>query len=496
MYKILIADDDFPIRDWLAKCCRDILGEQTEVVTAANGEIAFTQFIKDPADIVFADIKMPVMDGLELTKRIRDMNAETYIVVLSSYDDFNYARTVFKNKVNEYVLKTEITGEFMRNILERAYKETSRSQEMRQRTEAYSFDQLIEELDAVSNAEEKRYLLEKYNIKYPSGSYFCVANYNTKKTYGSLRLIQEENIYKLFSIRAENAEINCFAITGEVSMLYQFQKMNLFMKKLGEMNSSQIICYGNIGGKPENVLHYAQNVLRGLNYRYYTDEKMFFADLLANSIQNYHHQDEEIRSAFRKIIENGDANNVTAVRSLIENWFDLLEQHVVLNIEDIRNRCCRIYESLHLSSDKETGIDAEFEKKIKQAEKVSEMRKQILDTLSSNIEQRLGIKTNSAAIQKALRYIYSNYATISGLAEVAEVAALNPEYFSRLFKEETGVNFSVYLNEYRLERAEKLLRTTDKKLYEISEETGFSSLSYFSRRFKEKFKKTPFEYRN
>ena len=58
------------------------------------------------------------------------------------------------------------------------------------------------------------------------------------------------------------------------------------------------------------------------------------------------------------------------------------------------------------------------------------------------------------------------------------------------------MNFSAYLNNYRLDRAENLLKKTDKKLYEIAEETGFSSLSYFSRKFKERFNKTPFDYRD
>ncbi|MFR2849305.1 MAG: helix-turn-helix domain-containing protein [Hungatella hathewayi] len=73
---------------------------------------------------------------------------------------------------------------------------------------------------------------------------------------------------------------------------------------------------------------------------------------------------------------------------------------------------------------------------------------------------------------------------------------LSSEYLSRLFKEETGVKFVVYLNNLRLKHALRLLETTNLKVYEVAEQVGYSNLSYFSTVFKKNFGQNPFDYKN
>ena len=80
------------------------------------------------------------------------------------------------------------------------------------------------------------------------------------------------------------------------------------------------------------------------------------------------------------------------------------------------------------------------------------------------------------------------------LGMVARAVSFNPEYFSRLFTKEVGMNFSVFLNNLRMRQAVELLEHSDRKVYEIAEEVGYSSLSYFSTVFKKSFGQTPAEY--
>ncbi len=498
MNRILIADDDFPIRDWLSRCCREILNdENVEIVTAGNGQIAYEEFEDKQADIVFADIKMPVMDGLELTERIRQENENTYIVVLSSYDDFNFARTAFQNKVNEYVLKTEITMEYLKNIIERAQKYIpSNDERSKKDAMVYSLDELIDSIDKCTSDEELQKLMDKFNVNIPRDPFFCAAIYNGDRTYGALRLIQEDDIYKVFSIKAQMAEVICFAIKGEPSLLYQFQKANAFIKRLMDFNPRHIICCSRVANDRENVLRHMVAVLKGLNYRYYTDDRAFYLDKLTDSIKNYKNIDKNIVENYISIIEIRDKNNYEAVSKLVHEWFELLKSQPVLDVSMVKSMCQRIYDSLKETVDISNISDSSAViNRIAKAEKISELEAIIIEAYERNIDSIDINKTTSSAIKKALKYIYSNYANIEGLPEIADEVGLNPEYFSRLFKSELGVNFSVFLNNYRLDRAEELLKNTDKRLYEIAEETGFSSLSYFSRKFKEKFGITPFEYK-
>ena len=102
----------------------------------------------------------------------------------------------------------------------------------------------------------------------------------------------------------------------------------------------------------------------------------------------------------------------------------------------------------------------------------------------------------SSAIRSAISYMEERYAGPLTLSDVAAHAGLSSEYLSRLFKEETGVKFVVYLNNLRLKHALRLLETTNLKVYEVAEQVGYSNLSYFSTVFKKNFGQNPFDYKN
>ena len=108
--RILIVDDELPIREWLKMSISALEGNTNEVCTAPNGKDAWEMFSKEPFDMVVTDIKMPKMGGLELLQKIKDSCGETYVVMLTSYSEFEYAREAIKYQANEYVLKNEITG--------------------------------------------------------------------------------------------------------------------------------------------------------------------------------------------------------------------------------------------------------------------------------------------------------------------------------------------------------------------------------------------------
>ena len=495
--KVLIADDDFPIRDWLAKSCKEILKkEENEIRTVGNGEIALREFEREHADIVFADVKMPAMNGLELTGKIRDMNPDVYIVILSSYDDFHYARQAFSNKVNEYILKTEITQEHMKNILERASKHVNEGKSQKHQDSFYSFDEIVNELKDDASKDEKLAILKKYDIKIPITNYFCVSAYNKKKKYESLKMIQEDKIYKLFDIKANMSEVICFAISGEVSMLYQFQKANIFMRRLAGLNPNHILCCSEIGGIPENVLYCAAAAIKGLNYRYYTDANVIFAGSIKKNIEAYSSVPNEILEQYMAIVDAKDQDDHSKIKEKILEWFALLDKYKPIDVIIIKNMCQRIYDAVKkiVKSD-DVVKSSEIITRINKACKIAELKEIILDAYADKVNDSATNRNISSTIQAALNYIHNYYSEIAGLGEVADEVGLNPEYFSRLFKAEIGMNFSAYLSNYRLDKAMHLLTKTDKKLYEIADETGFASLSYFSKKFKERFKKTAFDYR-
>ena len=99
------------------------------------------------------------------------------------------------------------------------------------------------------------------------------------------------------------------------------------------------------------------------------------------------------------------------------------------------------------------------------------------------------------AIKKAISYIRMHYAENISLEEIADMLDLTPEYLSALFNREVGVNFTAFLRDFRLSHAKRLLKGTDKKVYEIAQEVGYSDSKYFNRVFKENVGVSPREFR-
>ena len=101
----------------------------------------------------------------------------------------------------------------------------------------------------------------------------------------------------------------------------------------------------------------------------------------------------------------------------------------------------------------------------------------------------------SKNIQLALEYINANYAKQLSLEQVAEQVYLNPDYFSRIFKAETGQTFVNYLTDVRMQHAIRLLENTALRVQTIAQQVGYYNASYFSTAFKKKYGMSPYEYR-
>lgn len=108
---------------------------------------------------------------------------------------------------------------------------------------------------------------------------------------------------------------------------------------------------------------------------------------------------------------------------------------------------------------------------------------------------KLSTGKNAEIIKSAINYINTNYMKNITLETVADYIHLNPSYFSSLFKKETGMNFSDYLNKVRIEESKKLLKNKNYSILEISIEVGFQDQSYYSKVFKKITGITPKEYR-
>ena len=121
-YKVLIVDDEKNIRMGIANNCAWTEYGIGQVMTACNGQEALQLILNEKPDIVITDIKMPIMDGLELIKKTAELYPDTLFAVLSGYDDFDFARTALKHNAIDYLLKPcsiESIHELLKNAVDR-----------------------------------------------------------------------------------------------------------------------------------------------------------------------------------------------------------------------------------------------------------------------------------------------------------------------------------------------------------------------------------------
>ncbi|MCF0148043.1 MAG: response regulator [Clostridium sp.] len=115
--KILVVEDESPIREWLSYTIKNVSDDFELIGSANNGKEAYNLSLKFRPDVIITDIKMPIMDGLELSKKIKDIMPDVFIVILTNFAEFNYAKEAISFGAYEYLIKSEIRPKEIKELL-------------------------------------------------------------------------------------------------------------------------------------------------------------------------------------------------------------------------------------------------------------------------------------------------------------------------------------------------------------------------------------------
>ena len=116
MLNIMVVDDEAPIRDWLVYCIQKC-PSVTQVTSAVNGDEAYRMILETKPNMVFTDIRMPLMDGLELMSKVREILPFTVFIILTNYAEFSYAKEAISLGAREYILKSEMRSADIQRIV-------------------------------------------------------------------------------------------------------------------------------------------------------------------------------------------------------------------------------------------------------------------------------------------------------------------------------------------------------------------------------------------
>lgn len=474
--KIMVVDDEAPIRRWFSATIRKLSDEYQVTGSYAMAKEALAAIEKDIPDVVITDIRMPGMDGIELMKYARQRWPEIEFVILTNYAEFTYAKQAVAYGAVQYFLKSEVCENEIRDVLERistgmAYKKQGdraylapeiKERDWQQTAKGWGIDQ-----DAVCGvlafenfAGNIRQLLDRASAQYENA-----------------RTFQNQGILYLFLWNNQGSLIGYGGMTELTHLVLEKEKQN----KL-----SVGIASGT--GTLQNAWQVVQQAEHALSYRFFEpDAGVYRYDQLKRQGTR---TAEEIRAEYRDILERMACWSYQKLREktdLLLKKAGLIQVDETAGSIDVCKRLALLLEEKGFQKCPDNPAQADLS--ARELKDIRECRQLCMDFIAQMEEA--DAPSNIKAVREAVRYIQDHYQEDISLSDLAKLSCLSPEYFCRLFKEETKETFGVYLMSYRLKRARELLRTTDMKINAVAASVGYSTAGYFSKIYKKYFGITP-----
>ena len=500
MHKILVVDDEMPIRQWLEFCIKIIEGYEAAGL-AANGAEGFSMYRKLLPEIVITDIRMPVMDGLEMMQMIHNLNPSVYTVVLTSHEDFEYARKSIKLGASEYILKTEITEESLKQVLEKASEsigEAGQSGVEKTLEELTNRNHYLRSLVlGQSRAQVSEAMLREYEIPLVKGAYVALDVMAFGEEPLRFSLPQNEILIHVLKIPVDwnhtviIGNLNQHKGSGESQLM---QLVHGYCEEIMGEVSCRIGC-SDIYDNPAKMGLAMRQAYERVKLSFYHSRERFFYTQATGKYRTSN--GEKYKILFGKELVSQNYRKAMDIR---DQMMEEARREEITDIDYLKKMYLFFITSLfHITKEDTDQVEEQLSaigKEIADTGSIEELDGVIRDIFERHGYGKALSDEYSSPIRSAISCMEEQYAGPLTLSDVASRAGISSEYLSRLFKEETGVKFVVYLNNLRLKHALHLLETTNLKVYEVAEQVGYSNLSYFSTVFKKNFGQNPFDYKN
>ncbi|KIL51060.1 response regulator transcription factor [Jeotgalibacillus campisalis] len=505
MYNIMIVDDEPVIRFGL-KASIDWKGEGLFFAgDYSNGQAALEAMKTQPVDILITDIKMPLMDGLTLMKHAINQNPSLKVILISSYNDFDFVKEGLVLGAVDYVLKPTLEPESLLILIKKCAALLSDEQRMKEKMKAadqtakdterrkleHDFKSAIvqtnKELPFPSSWKEEDRVLIMYmklqdaeKIEAEKGTY-----------YKSLLL---DDIQQAFYEKVE--EGICFPL-GQSDLIFflHYKKdgdhpIQRLKQKLEKAVGHPLSFGYEIATSFEAVPVSVERSKRAFQRKFFYPEKSLFpypdqpsrsrqwvqlceeVDIESSARSDLFSYVEKRVEMWKEYETDPDVIKQAVCGWLIKRFYHDIEYDVLLERHAELVSACSLIE-----------LTERFKMKVEECEEIKSNR-----SFPSHTDNEL--------IDRALTYIHEHYQHELTLQLVADHIHISRNYFSLLFKRLMKQTFIDYVIELRIKKAKELLGTTTMKVYEVAEQSGFKDVKYFSKLFKKTTGRTPVDYRS
>lgn len=491
--KILIVDDEFIIRqgivhflDW-EKEGFTIAGE------ACNGKEALAMIEETMPHIILCDIVMPIMDGVELSRIIKDKYPQIKMIVLSSYSDFDNVKQMFMNGATDYILKPTLSHDVLISSLKKTVKQmndidfkgssqTPLAGYLSQLLLGFDNEEIIDDdflnyryfylfatnYKGISNKEQIKGFFEKGILEYCDGDNLCLLNLSDELMVMVLGFNHQIDLEsKLRLIVKEKFKDNLFVLSNSFSEIKEIKKV--FDNEITEEFKSRF--YLKNGNLISSTNQPKMMPLDKFDMHIYNE--LLYMMQLKEALKMLK---EYVRLSLLK--QSREKELKSLVGNALYSLIAVLEEHN-LDPEYIRNFKLTSLSSLDSSS--------QYQIYYKELSKIINDLEVIIDNYQ--------IELNQDVMNQIIKYLHEHYQDPLTLYDLADHFGFSYSYLSSYFNERSDLTFNECLSKIRIQKAAELLRGSKISISDIGFQVGFSDHSYFCKVFKKQIGVTPSGYR-
>ena len=540
MLKIFLAEDEVIVRETIKRMIPwEDLGFEL-VGEAADGEMALPLLLRQKPDLLITDIKMPFMDGLTLAKVAKKEIPGLKVVILSGYDDFNYAKQAINIGVEDYLLKPITKNALIERLTE------IRSRYEHEKTQKEYYEKFHREMQAYEKNSSRDFFEALV-----SGSMDMMEIYRRSEKLG-LDIVAEAYNVLIFTMNCEED----FSGQREGYSEWEAESLELLEEFFSENTSAMlfrcnIFSYGVLikgqketieentrscvseiqrildrkeqkrqwfvaAGEPVERLSQIQksyySASRAFSQRYLYDENILYYDEMASMEKKNVTEDD---STYLQKVDVNALNPAILQKFLSNGLLEETENFVkdyfyAIGQEPLESLVFRNYVTLNvrfsvMSFLKEIGCDTRTLEQEDTEDVLSESSKSLDNAIAyaeKIISQAIALRDqnsgnkNRSILKTAVDFIDSHYMEEDmSLNKAANAANVSANHFSALFSQNMGQTFIEYLTNLRMNKAKEYLRCTSMRSSEIAGEIGYKDAHYFSYLFKKTQGMTPSDYR-
>ena len=503
--KVLLADDNPLILERFSRMVDWKKQGFETLLTAVDGKMALQKFEKNKPELVITDIQMPKMTGIELAEQIKKEYPETVFYFLTSYEEFSYVKSALELGSCGYLLKHETTKEKLEKILEEAKKEIrKRTLHTRYTAEAALFKLIQSEEEG----------------KMASGTEDCELSLPDR--YDMFWLIQD-HIYPVMEellhvkgerISAKEVAASCYRVLPELAAVLSCDSWSfLCLLKSGRPVAENVYelkrKLAEQYGTTFSVLIIATDAPIGVCAEKYSrsrdarKQKIFNPQSFVVHMEYAGHSrriktplDEKKADGWlkeRQMERLGawvDENYMQALEARDWERFEQLTRYLGTRLLEYSDKVVNFQKGEALLSLGPEDLNSWYD-----AGSIYQWMRRKLSELARVLE-RQQVHQYSEIVNRAIGYVHRNYTNCELSVEmIAEKLKISANYLNTVVKKETGETLWRIVIKVRMERARELLSMGNDRMAEVCRMSGYSSMSYFSKVFKETYGMSPLEYR-